>query len=300
MGMKIIIPGADFSASANPSVIDLVAGLPAADLAALYLFEDGTIGSAYTGVIEDVTGNGNDATFIASSSARRSAFGFETAADNTTRNRGFGIDTGINVSEKFTVFGVSRNRLAADSSITGQYVMPWSLSRNFSNAVAPDLSPGAQGAINGEGIGGILHINQQNTGGTTNYAEIASYSSKQSPDTNQAWAGSTRPSVGNTAQPKSSWIAWALAFDKDVGYEFRTLGTGTTVNAPTQAGQFYTGHGLNTSKHLFGAMAFSGSNINGEIAMAGIYDGVAKTASEMDALIAAMKTSLAGREMTIL
>lgn len=301
MGMKIVVPGANFSASGNPAVIQLIEGLPAADLAALYLFEDGTVDTAYSGLVEDVSGNGRHAPLITSSSARRTAQGFATAADNTTRNRGFGIDTGINVSDKFTVFGVSRNRLPADAAYTGQYVMPWAVSRNFTNAASPNLAQSTlEGNINGAGIGGVLHINQFNSGTSVDYAELASLSWQANPNGSLAWAGSVRPFVSNTGQPKSSWIAWALSFDKDVGYTFRTMGGGHSVASATHAGVFAAAHGANTSKHLFGAMGFQNSQINGEMALAGIYDGAAKSAAEMDVLIAAMKVRLADRIATIL
>jgi hypothetical protein len=106
--------------------------------------------------------------------------------------------------------------------------------------------------------------------------------------------------VSNVAQPKSSWVAWALSFDKDFGYTFRALGTGAVVASAEHAGVFFAAHSANVSRHLFGSMGYFSSQINGEMAMAGIYDGVAKTAEEMDALIVAMKSRLSSRIATIL
>lgn len=302
MSIAIRLPGVNFSNLGNPKCVDYIESFPATNLAALYSFESGTAGQPYTGPATDYSGNNQSARLIGASTLLKTTGGIANSLDQT-RNAGGGIITPVTVTDKFTVFGVSRNLLAWDGVLANIFNMPWSLSGNWLDMSAPSMTDLVRGNRNMAGRGGVLHINQQMATSTSdNNAGIASLSWQAfetgAPST--AWAGNTRPAVALPNTAKNSWIAWALSFDRASGYTFRALGQGNTVTAPAHAETFAAAHISNGSKHLFGPMGYSSSQIVAEQAMAGVYTNEAKSVPDMDALIVAMKARLASRIPIIL
>lgn len=307
MALKIIIPGANFAALGNPKVEDYVEGLPGAGLSALYLFETGTAGQAYAGPATDYSGNGQAAPLIGASTAIKTAGGVgNVQASADAANNGFGVVSPVTISDKFTIFGVSRNLYASDANI-GTFLIPWMSSGHTDSVSAPSTASGNFGQVNGS-TDGRFHLNQANnvTGGP-NAPELGAYS-VQSGTGGAAWggSGSTRPST-STAGPKAAWIAWALSFDKTAGFTLRALGNSVVPAAGNAAAiadatiwaNAQVGRG---ARHMFGAMNFlrDSDGVKGEIAMAGIYKDIAKSVAEMDVLLLSMKSRLAGRLGTVL
>lgn len=301
MALKFVIPGADFSGLGNPRVQSYLEGLPADNLAALYMFEQGTVGEAYPGPATDYSGNERAAPLIGGGSLFKTAGGVANSLA-AERNAGGGIITPVSVTSQFTVFGVHRNLIAWDGVLSEIYGIHWSVSGNWPSISAPVMAGSQRGLVNTAGRGGQLHVNQTvAAGASNNRAEFASLS-WQNAEANPAiaWAGSVRPSMSAAATPKDSWIAWALSFDRASGYTLRALGTGHTIDAPVYAETFAAAHIANGSKHIFGPVGYGGGTFAGEMAMAGVYTDVAMAAADMDALIARMKLRLADRIATIL
>lgn len=236
------------------------------------------------------TGTGGAGTYTVSASQTVAATTI-TGSLVTARNRGFGVLTPVPIASKFTVFGVHRNRLPAAAAVTGTYMMPWSCSANWASAGSPVMTDTSAGTVRIDG--GLLHINQQNIGTSSTIAEIGTLSYQ--PNTSTAWAGSVRPGTSLGSQPKDAWIAWALSFDKDVGYTLRTLGSGHSVASAAYATAFYNDQVAKGGKHMFGSMGYQTSTVMGEMAMAGVFSGRAMTSVEMDDLIVKMKARLATR-----
>lgn len=371
MSLKIVIPGADFSAIGNPKVVDFIEGLPATNLAALYLLGTGTEGEALGSGPDDYSGNSNTATLLTNSTAIKTAGGvgniedaavFTASISGTTMtvsdlaagalavgqtitgngvtggttitalgtgsggtatyevsdsqavasgtinalgaaNNGFGFITPVPISDKFTVFGVSRNTFPADDpSKTNIYCASWLGSGNCSNTSLPDVNTNSFGAAN-TATAGNLHINMSNVGTGNNFANIGTLNNI--PGASTAWSGSSsvRVAVSDTGEPKDSWIAWALAFDKDSGFNMRAMGGGaSTTTAATHATAWANDQISRGGKHVFGAMNYTKSihGVRGDMAMAGIYANEAKSTAEMDALLVLMKARLASRIATIL
>lgn len=371
MTFKLIIPGADFSLLGNPKVEDYIENLPATNLAALYLFDQGTNRQPYTGPAKDYSGNGQDAPLITASTAIKTAGGvgsiqdaavFTGAIDSSSgtavltvsaiaagtlaigqvltgtgvtagtkisalgtgtggtgtytldtvqtlasttinaidaANDGFAIFTPVPITNKFTIFGVSRN-LSPPVAGFSSFLVPWLGSGNTSFPTAPTTVDSAMGSGNGS-LDGRISVNQQNNGITTNYPEIGFYQTKT--DGNSAWTGATASRVGPTVGgqtpglAKNSWVAWALSFDVAVGATMRAYGATAVAPSPADALTWATGQAGRGSRHMFGAMNFlrSATRIRGEMAMAGIYKDRAMSIAEMDALLANMKTRLASR-----
>lgn len=296
MSLKIVIPNADFSGLGNPKVETYINGLPEKNLAALYLFDEAVaVGQAYAVPGLDQSGNGNVAALIAGSAAFKTAGGVASST-GSTRTKGFGLMSPVRLTSKFTVFGISRNLMAA-SVPAGAYMMPYSSSGNWPMPAAPDVADINAGGAN---TGGLLHLNHVNNGPSFNYAELASYSQTAPSGGPTNWGGVSRPDVNNVDAAKNSWIAWALSFDSSAGYTMRAMGGGHTISDPVAANAWSIDQIAKNAKHVFGAMGYQDTLIVGEMAMAGVYKDVAKTAGEMDALIVRMKARLAARLGTIL
>lgn len=375
MTIKIIVPGVDWSGLGNPKVEDLIQGIPAASLSALYLFDQGTTGQAYAGPAKDYSGNGQDAPLISASIAIKTAGGVgnikdaavftgsidsssgtptltvtaiaagtlavgqtlsganvtpgtkiaafgsgsggtgtyaldtsQTAASGTINaldpvNNGFGVLSPVGIASKFTVFGVSRNNFPAISGVN-TFMIPWLGSGNTATPAAPTTNDSNMGTGNGASTG-RLSINQQNNGTSFNYAEMGYYNTTNGA-ASASWTGapsnSTRPGLTQAGTAKSAWISWALSFDTTVGITFRTLGQSSVIASPTDAANWAAGQQALSGKHMFGAMNFNRSvtGVRGEIAMAGVYNGLAKSVADMDSLLSLMRAKLASRLGTIL
>ncbi|MFZ3485777.1 hypothetical protein, partial [Sphingomonas sp. 3-13AW] len=217
MSILITVPGADFSAIGNPKVNKLLYGFPADNLEALYLFESGTVGEAYAGPATDRSGRGNNAPLIPGSVAFKTAGGVATSLDRVTRTGGLAFFSPVPLTDKFTVFGISRNLLPPEMSPSGVvYVIPWSASGDWNTPAQPLISNPNRASLNGGD--GLLHINQQ-TSPTGTIAEIGALSFRGAPNNNQAWGGGqVRPGPQMAGTPKDSYIAWALSFDRSAGY----------------------------------------------------------------------------------
>lgn len=300
MSILITVPGADFSAIGNPRVNKLLFGFPVDNLEALHFFESGNTGDVYAGPAIDQSGKGNNAPLIAGSTALKTAGGVGNVADsNGVANNGFAVLSPVPITDRFTVFGVSRNLYPAAAMI-GTFLVPWSSSGNYANAGAPTFGTSAGGA--NVATDGRLHINQVNqANGSADNAEIAMYDTIANASTR--WGGgSVRPAVATSGTPKASWIAWALSFDKAVGPTFRSLGQTITDASPADATAWANGQIGRGAKHVFGAVNYLGDSdgVKGEMALAGVYKNVSKSVSELDAIIAAMKARLALRNLTVL
>ncbi|MFZ3485770.1 hypothetical protein [Sphingomonas sp. 3-13AW] len=299
MSILITVPAADFSAIGNPKVNKLLYGFPADNLEALHFFESGTVGEPYVGPSADQSGKGNTAPLIPGSSAFKTAGGVATSLERTTRTAGFGIFSPVPLTDRFTVFGVSRNLLAPDAAIVGNFLVPWSASGDWNTPAQPLMTNTNRASVNG--ADGLLHINQQNNGTGSTAAEIAALSFRATPNNSQAWGGGqVRPGVVQSGTPKDSFIAWALSFDRAAGYTFRALGQGGTITDPEHAALWIDYQKSVGARHVFGAVGYTSQTIVGEMAMAGIYKNVSKTAGEMDALIAVLKSRMALRGITAL
>ncbi|WP_328279243.1 hypothetical protein [Sphingobium sp.] len=294
MSLKIVIPGADFSGLGNPKVESLIEGLPADNLAALYLFDTGVEGAAWAGPAVDKSGFGRDAPLVAASTALKSAGGVNNGA---VANEGFAVLTPVGISSKFTVFGVSRNNLPASAAVSTT-LMPWSSSGDWAAPLAPSVSDGTAGAA-AQATAGRFQLNQQNfvSTSTGNFAEMGVYATAANVST--GWAGATaRQDVRNAAAAKGSWIAWALSFDAAVGYTLRGIGSSVIVTGAAADAAIWLARQTSVGgRHIFGAPAYLSDpdNVRGEMALAGIYDGVAKSVADMDVLLARVKTKLAAR-----
>ncbi|AXB75469.1 hypothetical protein [Novosphingobium sp. P6W] len=302
MAFKLIIPGADFSATGNPKVENRLFGFNADNLEALYFFDSGTVGQAYTGPATDQTGRGNSAPLILASTALKTATGVANVADGSAAaNNGFGILTPVPITSKFTIFGVIRNLYPAAANI-GTFMMPWSSSGSFTTPANPTTNDTAAGSANAT-TAGRLSINQQNTntGGSDN-AEIASFATLPGA-TNTPWSGaSTRNAHAVAGTPKSSYIAYAMSFDAASGYVFRTLGSGHVIADASSAGAWATDQIGRGAKHMFGVMNYGrdADGVKGEISMAGVYKDVAKSAADLDVIITNLKARMALRGVTTL
>lgn len=290
MSVRFTIPTTDFSAFGNPKVINQIDVFPADNLAALYYFDQGTAGEAWAGPAVDKTENLNHAPLVAGSNAVKTSGGVSNVVNAAAAaNNGFGLLTPVDITSQFTVFGISRNLYAVATGVQ-TYLIPWMSSANCVDPTAPNLATPLYGNANSAEIG-KLHLNQQNNGTSGNYPELGVFNT----DTAGAgWgAGGIRPALSISAGglSKSSWIAWALSFDADVGVKCRMLGGGVEINEAADASVWADGQASLDGKHMFGGMNFGrdSDGVKGSLAMAGIYTGVAKTAAESDAIIAAMK-----------
>jgi len=302
------VPGSLFGALGNPKVEDFVEGLPGAGLSALYLFDNGPAGQAFSGPAEDRSGNGRHAQLWTGSVAHKTAGGVSNvAAPSDPANRGFGILTPVSITRKFTIFGVMRNLLAADPASTSQiFTMPWLSS---GDAISP-ANPSTSGSIGIAGDDdGRFHINMENgVAGARDYAEVGIFG--QSPNGaggQNPWfsSGSARPFVTlDTSTPKNSWVAWALSFDADAGIlilrAFNSVIYRDGIQTPARL--WADGQVSRGGKHSFGMLPYSAGShlVKGEVAQAGIYSGLAKSGDELATLLAAVKSQLAPRLGTIL
>lgn len=81
MGIRIVVKGADYSASGLPAVKEFVAGFDTAGLEGLWLLEDGSNGSAYASAT-DSSGAGNHAPLRAGWTApTKQGYGLQTGTD---------------------------------------------------------------------------------------------------------------------------------------------------------------------------------------------------------------------------
>lgn len=99
MSLVMKVAGADFSQSGLPKLKQTILGFPSLGLAGLYLFEDGTVDTAHTGVFIDSSGRKNDASLFSDFSAPvNRSYGLEV-----TNSAGLILNTGIPQTGDFTI-----------------------------------------------------------------------------------------------------------------------------------------------------------------------------------------------------
>lgn len=300
MALKIIVPGVDFSGFGNPKVQDYIEGFPADSLSALYLFNSGTVGSAYSGPATDYSGNGNAAALLSGSTAIKTTGGVGNVADASgAAGNGFGILSPVPISTKFTVFGASRNLFAASSSVSNSFLEPWGSSGNTAAPAAPVIGSTQFGNLN-VGTDGVLTLNQITSGLGNNNPEIATYAATTA---GAAWmsGGATR-TAASASGAKDAYIAWAMAFDSVAGTVlFRALGQSVSLTGVGTPAALWASQQISRgAKHMFGAMNFNSNaaGVKGEIGVGGVYNGVAKAVADLDVVIASTKASMALKGIT--
>lgn len=279
MPIKIVDLNADFSAFANPKVEDRVKGFPLANLRALYLFEDGAVGSTPTQAL-DSSGNGRNAALTAGSSISRIAEGVKSG---DALNNGFLFNAPVAYNASFSVVGVIRSRT------------PLSTSGSFPvlHGISAAYPTGAGGGYPGQAITnfGTLAVNHDNTS-PNDLVNIAPYNLKAGGGTSP-WTGSSvvRPNTPSVA-PRTTWQAWAMSVDVVTGMVILRSNGGTVSFTSLSDLQAFVAQGGN---HAFGyARYMSVNNIMGDMGLFGIYAG-AKDAAGLDVLIASAKARMAMR-----
>lgn len=293
MSFKLIIPGADFSGLGNPKVESYIEGFPADGLSALYLLQDGMVGQAFAGEVQDSSGNEHHAALIANSQAHQVATGLaNVASPGDPVNRGFGALSPVEISDRFTIFGISRDLFPATSGVS-VYAMPWLSSGNATPPLNPDTN--AFGQVN-RATDGVLGLNHFTNGTTVDYANIGLYAATTA-DT--GWQGATRLGiVAGGSGSKANFVPWALSFDKDVGATLRAGGVTVTAANAVSAALWASQQKTRNAQHVFGFMTYIRDTdcSRGELGLAGIYDGVAKSVADMDRINAASVATILGRE----
>ncbi|MET0373940.1 MAG: hypothetical protein ABW128_06745 [Rhizorhabdus sp.] len=213
-------------------------------------------------------------------------------------NHGFGVLSPVAITNKFTVFGVSRNTFPLTGITT--FAMPWASSGNTATPANPDLNVAGFGG-NNLLSSGILHINTSNEGGLPLTADIGVFNQRTD---GSAWAPplTVRPNIRPAGTAKDAWIAWAASFDKDTGFTLRSMGTSIVLAAPAQAATWAADQIVKGGRHMFGAMNYQrdADGVRGEMAASGVYANEAKSVADMDVVIASLKTRLASRIPIIL
>ena len=272
----------DDSASLLPAVSFTVGGFPVTNLQALYLFEDGAVGSSPTTAL-DSSGNDNTATLVSGSSITRIAGGVKTG---DSLNNGFLFDTPVAYSGSFTIVGVVRAR--APTSTSGSF---------------PTIH-GASGSNTASGVGGLIGQNNTGTRGrlllnqdsstAVDSVNMSLYQTKT--DGTTAWdgSGSIRPQPP-AVSPRQTWVAYALSVNASTGeLILRSNGNTLTFTALSDLTTFITGAGF----HTFGYGRFGTSNVTmGDVGLFGIYSGASDVAT-LNSLIDCAKSRMTLRGIT--
>ena len=268
----------DDSGSLLPAVSFSVAGFPLTNLQAIYLFEDGAVGSNPTSAL-DSSGNGNHAVAVTGSSITRIAGGIESGS---SLNNGFLFQTPVAYAGSYTIFGVTRNRVPNPTS--GSFPVIHTASGSY-----PGSGLGAAVGENHLGTRGAFLLNNDGAA-STNDTTLGVFNKNTS---GVKWAGTTfvRVTTPNLA-PRQTWNAFALSVNAVTGEVIlRSNGGTVTFTSLSELTTYFAGAGF----HAFGYSRYVNSNITmGDMGLFGIYSGTSSIAT-LDALITAAKSRMAIR-----
>lgn len=282
MSFRITLAGVDASSSKLPVVQNTLFGLPADDLVALYLCEDGEVGENYTGAITDATQNGNHGTLISLSAVKRIAAGFETRGDpgnsgstgsGSANMGGFAFDTGVPCDGSFT------------------WVLVAKQDENNPNEAYPVLwSPKAPSALPYATMDPRINVNLTPDVGN---AKIRPNLFKSD---NWATGGVASSAFDVTASPTNRFVL-AMSFDEATG-TFRRLcgGVQHTFVDETSGDWMLALEGT----HVFGYARESTTRpqSDGEFSFAALFTGVAMGFDELAELVTGAKSIMAERGET--
>lgn len=279
MSLIINIPDLDDSASQLAVLQETIAGFPVTNLQALYLFEDGDVGSTPTQAV-DSSGNGRHASLLAGSSITRIDEGVKTG---DALNNGFMLNTGVAYNASFSAVGVIRCRIPVSTS--GAYPLLHGISAAYG-------VNGVGASYGGATTYGVFNINHDATG-ATDAINLAPFNGTPA---SAKWPGapSNRPSTTNVS-PRATWEAWGLSVDVAAGtIVFRANGSTITFTSKSDLDLFMSQGG----NHIFGYSRYlTGSTALGDVGLFGLYSG-ANDVAGLDVLIAAAKTRMSDRGVT--
>jgi hypothetical protein len=292
MSLIIQIPDLDDSASQLGAIVETVLGFPVSGLQGLYLFEDGTVGSAYAGTggaATDSSGNGAHAPMLSSSVVNRVTEGVATGASGA---QPFAFRTPFAIGGSFSLVLATRNRLAAGTAQS--FPTPWLTTINASGGGQAITESFTNANVNTRGFAFINHDSASNVAPSNGHAEIGMQNRNVGNTASWAAAPSGRPAfIDPGSSPKATFTCLAMSMNAATGAIILRF-NGTTITW-TSLSDLTAWLGDDTAKHLFGMMI--GQNlgqVNGDLGAAAFYS-VAKSAADLDTLIMATKTRLALR-----
>jgi hypothetical protein len=286
------VPGADFSGSGLPTLVRTRMGFPVTGLRALYLFEDGAAGEAYTGtggLVTDSSGNAAHATIATGSAATKTAEGISTGESLSS---GFMAKTPLDYDDSFHMVIVARNRTPPGTSIS--YPGIHFNSANCS-AGAAAITEGLMWANQAEH--GQLYLNHDslyNTAPVNTWPEVGLINRVSGSTSATPWSGaSARVSAALATPPKAQFIATALSVNAADGHVLaRSMGMSMEVTSPTHCAALLAAAG----KHVFGFAHYAAAldSVMGDVGLAGFWSGAADETA-LDDLNARAKVRMALR-----
>lgn len=282
MSLRITLAGVDASASLLPIVQNTLYGLPADDLAALYLCQDGDLNQPYSGLVTDATMNAKHGTLITGSALKKIAAGFETRGDPShsattgssfSNMDGFAFNTGVPVNGSFTWVLVAKQD---EQSPDETYPVLW--------------APKAPGALPFATMDPRINLNLQ----------PATLNTQLRPNLFKSnnWATGGIPSQSfDVTAAATSRFAMAMSFDAASGTFLRLLGGIQNTLVDETSGDWMLAQG---GTHVFGYARESTTRpqSDGEFSMAALFQGVAMDFAGLAELITTAKSIMAERSIT--
>ncbi|TXC69782.1 hypothetical protein FSB78_01530 [Sphingomonas ginsenosidivorax] len=273
MAFSIMVPGVSARGSGLPIVgqyLDGMGTFPARNLLALYLLQDGAIGEAFAGPLADRGLFGRHGTLIAGSMPKRTAAGMDSYGAG---DKGWMVDTNVPMDGSFTI-GI----VAKSSQVQPASGFPTFWGPRAHIASVPLLDGGVT-------TGPILDFGVQ----AADKFNAALYR-----------AGGWAPDAGvlkDLLHPVASTTrtATGVSYKAETGRWVMANATHSTEWTDKPAGDALIALG---TTHAFGATRFYDGTPSGELNLAVVYRR-AKTADEMQPMLAAMRATVAARGVQV-
>jgi hypothetical protein len=287
MSLKIVIPGADFSAIGNPKVKSLLYGFPADGLAALYLMEDGAAGSVPTQLL-DSSGKSNHAPLRTGSSILKTAEGVRSDVVADAVSKGWVAKTPITHDQSFTRICVVRDR---SDSVNNAFVLPFGFPTG--DQANMDATPWGQP---GAAAGNQLHLLTNGSAGTNRRPQ--GYAIKAG--TTNKWDAFTGATFNLPSTPIAEGVRWqvnGVSYNKVTG-RFIWMGAGGSFDLLVGQDGIDWMTSVSGLKHAFSNCFYVGAGASitkGDTALGALYQGFAMEPSDLQFAMSAARARVAMR-----
>lgn len=263
---------ADDSYSIYGGPIELTNGSGTNVLRARYLMQDAQAGQAYTGLVKDSSGNGNDGTLVTGSAISGAAGGFATTG------KGVAIQTPIDyAADSYTVITVQRQT-------NGQ-------APNAPNTYFHGSSAGLGGSINSPPNDKSVNLSYDTQGVAAGVVSLG-ISSPQ-----RAFSNGGARLAGLKNGDATGYFAVGMSWDKAAGYFVFQSWVGSFTFPDAQVSALMAAVG---GKHTVGLWGQGSGGAQGQVCYAAIYTGVAMSPADLEAARQNAITLIAARGLQVL